>query len=165
MLADFRKLGIILTICWQLIVDSSAQSITLLSNVQISYFRFSSFNGEDLTNFTVYSTFNSRLTNSWLAVGLSNLYQIQGGNFFICRNSPTSQWIRNYVATYNNQLALQDFARPTIGIFNIAVSANTNILKCSFTVNNTRAYFNRVDYTNAYVIAASGLGKFFFHLC
>jgi hypothetical protein len=150
---------LLLTITINNIRFSLAQSI-LLGGVQVSWYRFRI--GPDQTNFTVQSALNAEVdpTDAWIGVGLSDNKDLERTHFFICRNSPTLKWIRHYVVAGNNQVLLFDAGNQTLGLSSPFVIVNSDILRCTFTIDNKRAYFDDVNYTRAYIIVAYGPGLF-----
>ncbi len=138
-------------------VVTLAQTSVTIGNVQINWIRFRTIN--DQTNFTIRSSLAGINTgNAWLGVGLNNNARMNGADVFICRNSPSLQWIRHYI-TASYQISLKD-VNPSFGLSNSAVSVNSGFLQCSFTVNNDIAYMNNVDFTQAFIIVAFGSGKY-----
>ena len=134
-----------------------AQTSITINNVEINWIRYKTT--VDQTNFTIRSTLPGvGITNSWLGVGLNNNARMNGADVFICRNSPSLQWIRHYI-TSGYQISLKD-VNPSFGLSNSAVTVNSGALQCSFTVNNDIAYMNNVDFTQAFLIIAFGSGNF-----
>jgi hypothetical protein len=136
-------------------VITLAQSSITIGSVKINWIRYKTIN--DQTNFTIQSSLGDIGTsNIWVGIGLNNNARMNGADVFICRNSPNIQWVRHYI-TSNYQIALKD-ANPTYGLSNSAISVNSGSLQCSFTVDNDIAYLNNVDFTQAFLIVAFGLG-------
>ena len=152
------KNALILLISIVYLSKTSAQSISLLTNVRISFNRTQTAT-TDQTTFFVNTPLSGgvSISNAWVGIGLNNGMQMSGGHVFICRNSATSKWVQHYY-TSGYSLALKNSATPALGISNSAVNTVQSNLTCLFTVDNKNSCFSQVDYTQAYVIVAFGTG-------
>ena len=133
----------------------SCETITI-ANIAISW-----TNKGDQTDFVMQMPLLNGLSsnNVWAGFGFNTIPRMGLANVVVCQSTSTGTSIAHYYNSMSYQSNLLVSSNPTIGISNGNVTTANNILRCSFTRDNSNSaanYFKITSQTTIYMIAAYG---------